>query len=73
MFSNSIYWGMNLIWWFLWIVMLFWIFAIPYDIPGQRRRKDSPLDILQKNFAAGQFTKEEYTERKKILENDLAK
>ena len=73
MFSNSNFWGMNLIWWFVWMVMLFWIFATPYDIPGQRRKKDSPLDILQKNFASGLFTKEEYAERKKILENDSAK
>jgi len=67
------FWGMNLFWWFVWIILLIWIFALPYDIPSQRKRKDSPLDILQKRFASGEITKEEYQEKKKILENDLAK
>ncbi len=65
--------GMHLIWWFLWLVFLFWVFATPYDIPGQKKRKDSPLDILQKRYASGQITTEEYNERKKYLEADSAK
>ena len=64
---------MHLVWWFVWIILLFWIFAMPYDIPGQRKKKDSPLDILQKRYASGQITTEEYYEKKKNLENDLAK
>ena len=67
------YWGMNLIWWFVWLSFLFWIFATPYDIPGQRKKKDSPLDILRQRFASGQITTEEYNEKKKILEDDIAK
>ena len=68
-FQGYYYWGMHLTWWFLWICLLIWIFATPYDIPGQRKRNDSPLDILKKRFASGEITKEEYLERKKILEN----
>jgi len=49
------------------MVLLFWIFATPYSIPGQRSRKDSALDILKKRFASGQIKKEEYEEKKKIL------
>jgi putative membrane protein len=67
------FWGMNLIWWFIWGFMLFWIFATPYNIPGERRRKDSALDILQKRFATGEMNTEEYQDKKRILENDLAK
>jgi putative membrane protein len=48
--------------------LLFWIFFTPYNIPGERRKKDSPLDILQKRFASGEITKDEYQEHKKILE-----
>jgi putative membrane protein len=59
---------MNLIWWFIWMVMIFWIFAFPYDIPRQRKKKDGPLDILQKRFAAGQINTIEYQEKKKLLE-----
>lgn len=71
--SGYQFWGMHFIWWLIWLVLLFWIFATPYNIPGQRKKKDSPLNILQKRFASGQITKEEYKERKNILENDLAK
>ena len=68
MFYNGYhFWGMHLIWWFIWMIFLFWIFAIPYDVPGQRNKKDSPLDILKKRFASGEITKEEYLERKSDL------
>lgn len=62
------FWGMSLIWWFAWIVLVIWIFAIPYNIPGQRSKKDSPLDILKRRFASGEITKEEYQNSKNILE-----
>lgn len=64
------FWGMHLIWWFVWIIMIFWIFATPYNLPGQRTKKETPLDILKKRFAAGEISKEEYEESKKILQGD---
>ena len=63
---------MNVVWWLLWVVIMFWIFATPYDLPGQRKKKDSVLDILQQRYASGQMTTEEYNERKRILMIDLA-
>ncbi|MEO5947998.1 MAG: SHOCT domain-containing protein [Chitinophagaceae bacterium] len=73
MYDGYHFWGMHLIWWFIWAVFLFWVFATPYDIPGQLKRKDSPLDTLKKLFASGQINKEEYLEKKKVLENNLTK
>jgi putative membrane protein len=73
MIDNNYYWGMHMVWWFVWVILLFWIFALPYNIPGQRNKRDSPLDILQRRFASGEITTNEYTEKKKILEDDLAK
>jgi putative membrane protein len=67
------YWGMDIIWWFVWIMLLIWIFAIPYDIPGQRNRKESPLDILRNRFALGEINTDEYQQKKKILEGESAK
>lgn len=64
------YGGMHWIWWMLWIIFLFWIFLTPWDIPGQRKRKDSPLDILKKRYAAGEINTQEYEERKKVIEKD---
>jgi putative membrane protein len=73
MMNSSYFWGMHLVWWFVWIFFLIWVFAIPYNIPGQRKKKDSALDILRNRFASGSITTEEYNEKKFILENDLAK
>jgi putative membrane protein len=65
------FWGMHIIWWIVWLSVIFWIFAIPYDIPGQRKRNLSPLDILRNRLALGQITTEEYREKRHILETDL--
>lgn len=65
---TNYYWGMNFIWWIIWFLLIFWVFAVPYDIPGQRNKKDSPLDILKKRYASGQIDVKEYNEKKKILE-----
>ena len=72
MLYANYYWGMNLMWWVVWLILLFWIFALPYDIPYQRQKKDSPLDILQRRFASGEITNEEYQEKKEIIKKDLA-
>jgi putative membrane protein len=63
-------WGMHLFWWFIWVFLLIWIFATPYDIPGQRSRRLSPLDVLKLRFANGQISSEEYKNSKAILEDD---
>jgi putative membrane protein len=64
------YGGMHLIWWFIWMVLIIWIFATPWSIPGQRAKKDSPLDILKKRFAKGEISKEEYKESEKLLKSE---
>ena len=61
--------GMHLIWW-IWLFFLVWIFFIPTDIPYQKTKKDSPLDILKKRFAKGEISKEEFEESKKILNSN---
>jgi putative membrane protein len=76
MFYNHYYfWGMHPIWWLLWFILLFWIFVLPYDIPGQRRsrKQESPMDILKKRLASGEITKEEYEEYKRIIESESVK
>jgi len=59
LYTNQFY-GMDLIWWVIWIVVLVWIFILPYDIPGQRNKVESPLSILQKRFARGAIDLKEY-------------
>ncbi len=54
------YWGMHTIWWVIWVIFIIWIFATPWNIPGQRLKKESPLDLLKKRYARGEISKEEY-------------
>lgn len=60
--------GMHVIWWVVWLLLLFWIFAVPFDIPGQRKKRDTPLDILEKRLALGEITADEFEEKKKLLQ-----
>lgn len=69
-FEEHHYVGMHLLWWIVWILLFFWVFVIPYDVPGQRKKKDSPLDILKKRHASGKINSDEYEEMKKILKAD---
>ncbi|KYG79296.1 hypothetical protein AWW67_13035 [Roseivirga seohaensis] len=62
------FWGMHFIWWIIWLVFLFWIFLTPWDVPGQKTRKESPLEILKKRLASGEIDPQEFEERKKLLE-----
>ncbi len=68
MYNGYYFGGMHFIWWIIWMGLLIWIFLTPWSLPGERRQKDAPLDILQKRFAWGEITKEHYLEHKKILE-----
>ena len=67
-FEYHHFWGMHLFWWIVWGIFIFWIFATPYDVPGQRKKKDSPLDILEKRFAAGEIDIEVFERRKEQLD-----
>jgi putative membrane protein len=69
-YDNYHFWGMHLVWWCIWCILLFWIFVTPYNIPGQRTKKETPYDILKKRFASGKISKEEYKETKKILDDE---
>jgi len=57
-----------MLWWFAWAILLLWIFATPYNIPGQRTKKNTPLYILKKRYALGQISKEQYLDDKANLE-----
>lgn len=61
--------GMHFFWWIFWIIIVIWIFATPYNLPGQRTKTETPLEILKKRFAKGEITKEEFDEKKKFLED----
>jgi putative membrane protein len=41
--------------------------VVPYDLPGQRNKKISPLEILKSRYASGEISYEEFQEMKKYL------
>jgi len=69
-FYDGHFGGMHLIWWIIWIILIAWIFFIPANIPFQKSKKESPLDILKKRFALGEISKEELEESKNILNSN---
>lgn len=70
MYNGYHYGGMHLIWWIIWIAFIFLIFGLFQPVPRRKMKENAPLAILQKRFASGDITKEEYEERKKILEKN---
>jgi len=73
MFYNYYFGGMALVWWAVWMIMIIWIFAIPYNIPGQRHKKETALDILKKRLASGEIAEKEYYEKKSIIQYEAPK
>ncbi len=59
------FWGMHWIWWILWVIFLIWIFATPWDIPGQRTKKDTPLTSLKIGMQPGKSTPKNLRSAKK--------
>jgi len=64
-------------WGFLWIIIL--IVIVYFLFQQQQQRADTspppapredPLEVLQRRYAAGEITTEEYEERKRVLERD---
>ena len=62
------YWGMHIIWWIIWVIFIMWIFATPWDIPGQKMKRETPLDLLNKRYAKGEISKEEYNSIREDLQ-----
>jgi putative membrane protein len=68
-FNDGHFGGMHFIWWVIWIAVLIWIFFIPYSIPYQKSKKESPKDILDRRYAKGEITKEQYEEIKRDIDS----
>jgi putative membrane protein len=67
-YENFQFWGMHLIWWVIWGAILIWIYPTPYDMPGQRKKRDTPIDALKKRFALGEIDEKEFLEKRTIIE-----
>lgn len=69
------YYGGGFMWlWFLLIVLVVILILVPVlkknDSTQSNLSKESALDILEKRFARGEISEDEYKNMKKTLEND---
>lgn len=73
-------WGMHWFWWIFWILAIVgvvWMInrmqqersAAPPASPREPTR-ETPLETLQRRYAEGEITTDEYEERKERLERD---
>jgi putative membrane protein len=66
--------GMHLFWWIFWVMLFipfFWL-ATPVRRKTVQLYRENPFGILQRRYAAGEITMEEYEERKTHIERDLS-
>lgn len=63
-FYNEYYWGMHFIWWVIWIVIILMIFLWPQ----KRNKNENPLEILKKQFAKGEISKEQFEAIKQTID-----
>ena len=61
------FFGMHLFWWFFWVIMIVMVLGLFEPVPRRKPIAEMPQFILQKRFAAGEITKEEFEERTRIL------
>ncbi|WP_054685206.1 SHOCT domain-containing protein [Rhodothermus marinus] len=73
MYGPHMFWGMHWGWWIFWIVViiaLVWLLSQRRTGAPPPPRKESPLELLQRRYAAGEISTEEYEERRARLERD---
>lgn len=60
------FWGMHVFWWLFWVAVIVVLF-LPLTPVSRGRRRETPLEVLQRRYAAGEISTEEYEERKSKL------
>lgn len=61
------FYGMHLIWWAIWAVFILLVFTSTIKSSSKKLKEETPLDILNKRYASGEITQEEFEEKKKTL------
>lgn len=64
------FFGMHFFWWLAWIALIIAFLSTMASASRRtvRLRHDEALGILQRRYAAGEITTQEYEERKRVIE-----
>lgn len=68
-YGSGWFWGMHFFWWIFWVCLIIMFFGLMTPIPRHKIR-DTPLQVLQRRYAAGDISTVEYEERKATLARD---
>lgn len=70
--ASWVFLGMHAFWWAFWGLLLLWAYrwAMSKVKQAGSGAGDTPLEILQRRYAAGEITMQEYEERKANLGRD---
>ncbi len=67
------FFGMHAFWWLFWVALLIVFFTLLTHVRrGLERSRSTPLEILQRRYAAGEISTDEYESRRAVLERDAA-
>ena len=65
------FFGVHALWWLFWIAVVGVGVALAWQATSRRPTEpETPLQLLQRRYAAGEISREEYAERKHTLERD---
>jgi putative membrane protein len=64
-------WGMHLVWWLFWVMVAIgvWWAIRRRSTAGRPSVPEPPLEVLQRRYAEGALTTEEFEERRRVLVN----
>jgi putative membrane protein len=66
------FFGMSLLWWLFWLVLIAMFFSLASPKPRWRDRRDRALAVLARRYAAGEIDTAEYEARRERILRDLA-
>ncbi|NHN24785.1 SHOCT domain-containing protein [Flavobacterium jejuense] len=67
--NNYHFMGLHLIWWCIAIVLLICFFLYKsFKNSDKKTTKETPIEILKKRLALGEISKEDYLEKKELIE-----
>ena len=73
LFDGGWLFGMHLLWWLFWFLVIIGFVSLFTPVPReQARQRDTALDVLQRRYASGEISTEEFEQRRAVLARDAA-